>query len=381
MSRFPRPAVLLLAIAALWVTTGCGSEPKIGAVISRTGQAAPYGEKITQGIDLALAEVNAAGGFQGTPVSVVYRDDGSDPARGKEAALDLIENEDTRLLIGAVSSQVTLAISEVCADKKAVLLSPSASAPQVSEAGEYVFRNYPSDVIEGTAMADFAKNRGIKSVVVFAAEGGFGDGLQKVFRRQFESRSRKVVETFPIAQGATDFSDDVRKILEIEPQGIYIIAYMDEMVPLLQTLRENRIEAQLLGSSAVTQDLPARAGEAAEGLVYAQPSLDLENAPTKTFVEAFRAKYGEEPDLWAAQGYDALHIMVAALEEAKQLHPDSVKLGLLNLDHDGAGGRTAFNENGDVTRYPTFFVIRDGSRVDLETFESEGGKLRIPEAG
>ena len=104
-------------------------------------------------------------------------------------------------------------------------------------------------------------------------------------------------------------------------------------------------------------------------------------APSPTiasFVKAFTAKYGEEPDVFAAHAYDALKSMAVAITAGEMAHPDAVKLQLLNLDFDGPAGHTAFDERGDVTRYPQMFVLQQGKPILYEKFEKEGGRLPIP---
>ena len=96
------------------------------------------------------------------------------------------------------------------------------------------------------------------------------------------------------------------------------------------------------------------------------------------FVKAYRAKYNEDPDIYAAQGFDAVKLLVLAMKEGGMAHPDSVKLGLLNLDHAGAAGRSSFDEHGDVTRYPQLFVFKDGEAVFYESFKEQGGTLPVP---
>ena len=138
---------------------------------------APYGHQVTRGLDLALEEINAEGGFKGGPIQLIYRDDATSPEKGREAVLDLINNEGVEIIIGAVSSPVTLEIAPICEKKEVVLLSPTSSAPRISEAGEYIFRNYPSDILEGTAMADFARKLGVRRVAIFVAlDNEFGAG-------------------------------------------------------------------------------------------------------------------------------------------------------------------------------------------------------------
>jgi branched-chain amino acid transport system substrate-binding protein len=95
-------------------------------------------------------------------------------------------------------------------------------------------------------------------------------------------------------------------------------------------------------------------------------------------VTAYTEKYGSSPDVFAAHAYDALYAMTMAIEEAEMAHPDSVKLQLLNLDFEGAAGKTAFDERGDVTRYPQLFVLHEGESILFDKFEEAGGTLPIP---
>lgn len=382
MSKGRRFLTFCLLLCALGMV-GCSGEVKIGAVISRTGATGPYGQMVAKGIDLALEEVNAAGGFDGSPITLVYRDDESNAEVGVKAAEELISQEGTRLIIGAVSSTVTLSIAEVCQKKRVLLLSPTSSAPRISTAGDYIFRNYPSDIIEGTAMADFAKELGVRRVVIFAMDNEFGRGLTEVFRRQFESKSRKILETFDLDEGTSpeDLNEMVAQLDSLGPQGIYVIAYVNEMAALLQKIEEAGLEALVMGSGAVTEELSTMAGApAVENFVYAQSSLDLESkkAGVESFVKAFREKYKQDPDVWAAHGYDSVKILVRAMEEGGMAHPDSVKLGLLNIEYEGAAGRSTFDERGDVTRYPQVFVFQQGEPLRWEKFREQGGSLDIP---
>ena len=118
---------LVLAMAAV----GCSNDVTVGAVISESGAVATYGASVKKGIDLALEEINAAGGYKGGQFSVVYKDDATMTDIGEQVTRELIEQEDIKYIIGAVSSPVTLHIAPICEEKGVVLLSPSASAPEV----------------------------------------------------------------------------------------------------------------------------------------------------------------------------------------------------------------------------------------------------------
>jgi branched-chain amino acid transport system substrate-binding protein len=346
---------------------------------------APYSQQVERGLDLALEEINAAGGFKGGPIQLVYRDDGSSGEKGRQAVSELIEQEGVKIIIGAVSSPVTLEIAPICEKKGVVLLSPTSSAPRISEAGEYIFRNYPSDILEGTAMADFARKQGVRRVIIVALDNEFGAGLSEVFTRRFESKSRKVAKTFRLQEGDTaSYPTIIEQIKELEPQAIYIVAYVNVMSELLKQFAASDLEALMMGSGSVTEQLARTAGEAAQNFVYPQPVFDPDSAdPTVTeFVRAFRAKYNMDPDIYAAHGYDSLKLIVQAMTNTGFAFPDEVKRGLHNLkDYTGAAGPTQFDERGDVVRYPKVFVIHEGKPMPFEQYEQDVGELPIPHTG
>jgi len=126
---------------------------------------------------------------------LIYRDDESRPETSAAAAVDLIENEGVNIIVGAVSSSATLAVAKVCSEKSVLLMSPSASTPSSARPATTSSASTLGHH-RGTAMAEFAKNNGVRRVVIFAINEEFGTGLTNVFRRRFESKSRTVMDTF-----------------------------------------------------------------------------------------------------------------------------------------------------------------------------------------
>ena len=376
ITRNGLPILLGLAVLGL----GCGHDVKIGAVISESGAAAAYGDSVRKGLDLAQAEIAAAGGLaNGGQVTLVYKDDATIPGRGREVAEELIGQEDVSLIIGAVSSTVSLAIAPLCEERKVLMLSPSASTPELSDAGEYIYRIYPSDIGEGTSMARFAKDLGLERLVVFAHDSDYGRGLSTVFQQQYESKFRTVVRTFLFPQGDTaGFPDMVAQIAGLGADGIYIVAYQEDVAELLKALRQAEQPTVVMASSAVTGAIVRLAGEAAENLVFPQTTFDLDSADpaVSAFVRAYRARYSQDPDLYAAHGYDALKILVDAINSAKSAHPGDLTV-ILNGMHDypGAAGPTTFEKNGDVLRHPRIMLIRGGHAGPYDQFVAEGGSL------
>jgi len=370
--------VLILALGLLAV--GCSNDVQIGAVISESGAVAAYGEKVRKGLELALEEVNTEDGLEsGGKVILVYKDDATIPERGKQVTQELIETDGVQLIIGAVSSRVTLAIAPLCESEEVLLMSPSSSSPDISQAGDYVYRNYPSDIREGTSMAKFAKDLGLERIVIIAMDDEFGRGLRNVFTQQYESRFRSVVGSFDFLEGQSDkFPDVVSQTKELAPDGIYVVAYENDLALLLQQLNEAEVDSVVMTSSAVTPNVVQLAGESAANLVYPQSTFELDSQDTAVahFVSAYRRKYNEDPDIYAAHGYDALKLLVHAMNRGGGSRPGDVRIGLNGIhDYEGAAGLTTFDKNGDVIRHPRILIIRNGFPVPYEQFVNEGGSI------
>lgn len=182
------PAALVLALLA-----GCGKPARVGAIVSRSGAASASGEQVTRGFDLAVSELNAAGGVGGRKVELLYRDDSTNPEIGVAALRELFEHDHVTTVLGAVTSTVTLRLAPHCERNRVVLMSPSASASQLTEAGEYIFRTVPSDVLEGSSMADFARDLGLDRVAILAVDNDYGASLADAFTDRLRTDRKSVV--------------------------------------------------------------------------------------------------------------------------------------------------------------------------------------------
>lgn len=381
--RIGRNAALGLMLLAAW-TTACSRQVSVGALISQTGPVAPYGERARKGLDLALQEINASGGFKGRKLELIYHDDATDPEIGRQTVYAMIERDKLGVIIGALSSQVTLSVAPICEKHRVVLLSPSASAPEISQAGSYIFRNYPSDVLEGTSMAQLARDLQLERVVIFALDNEFGAGLREVFTQGFQDDAHQVVKSFFIDESPS-FEPMVAELQQLQPDGIYIVCYVEQQAELLKRIHATGIRAVLLSSGSVIEDLTRLSGaEAAEGLIYAQPNFDVESddPAVASFVTAYRNRYHEDPDIYAAHAYDALKLILEAMNRTGSAQPDDVRDSLLGIkDYAGAAGKTTFDKNGDVVRQPRLLVIRGGQPVPYQRVEVQATSPDVPAAG
>jgi len=338
-------SLVLCLVLSITLLSGCSGDIKIGAVISKSGGVAtPYGDRVTKGMDLALEQVNAAGGVNGGKVTLIYRDDATNPNVGTQVTNELINEVGVSAIIGAVSSPVTLAMAPICEEAGVVMLSPSSSANDITNAGDWVFRNWPADQIEGTAMAKFAKEEvGAERVVIFSETGSWGQGLADVFTSQYEGRFRKVEKRFEFNESTMDqLPAMIEEAKSLSPDACYVVAYDQELVQVLKHLDEAGIDTVRMSTSSVTADIGRRAGTSAENMVYPQVFFDLNS---------------KDP-------------------VAGSNHPRSIRQGLSAIENfDGAAGRTSFDSNGDVVRYPRIYIVRDGQPIAYDELKDQGGSL------
>ena len=372
----------LAAAVTLALLAGCGKPARVGAIISRSGAASSSGEQVARGFDLAVAQINEAGGVGGRQLELLYRDDSTNPDIGLAALRELVEREHVSTVLGAVTSTVTLRLAPYCERHRIVLISPTASASQLTEAGDYIFRTLPSDVLEGASMADFARDLGLDRVAVLAVDNDYGASLARAFADRLHASGGSVVASLTFPEGdAAAIADAVAALPGLAPRGLYVPAYAGDVAVVLKRLRETQLRPIVLGSSGVASDLIRAAGPAAENFVFPMSSFDAtgDASEPKAFVEAFAARYGAEPDEYAAHGYDSVRVLAAAVTLAGSWDPDEIHDALLHIDnYEGVTGRLAFDRNGDVVQYPRLYIVRGGQIVAYDRFVESGGAMPVP---
>jgi len=285
-------------------------------------------------------------------------------------------------VLGAVSSTVTLRLAPYCERQRIVLISPTASASQLTEAGDYIFRTVPSDVLEGASMADFARDLGLDRVAILSVDNDYGASLARAFADRLHASGGSVIASLTFPEGdAKAIGDAVAALPGLAPRGLYIPAYAGDVATALRLLRETPLRPIVLGSSAAASELIRAAGPAAENLVFPMSSFDAnaDSADVRAFTQAFHLRYGSEPEVYAARGYDTVRVLAEAATLAGSWDPDKLHDALLHIDnYEGVTGRLAFDRNGDVVQYPRLFIVRGGQFVAYDRFVEAGGVLQVP---
>ncbi|MCI0568149.1 MAG: ABC transporter substrate-binding protein [Acidobacteria bacterium] len=335
----------------------------MGAVLSLSGEGSYYGLAIRQGMDLAAGEVNRSGGIGGIPLKILYRDSASSPEQAALAAIQLYDRQDVPMILGAVLSSETLRIAPLAEQRHKILLSPASSSPEITRAGKFIFRVYPSDTLEGAYMAQLAADElHLKRILVLAIDNAFGRGLASVFSKAFHSATPVEVQSYP-AHG-TDFAALAEQAREWGPDGIYLAGYYNDMAQALKEIRRLDPNVTILSTSSFGNPKTLEAaGEAAEGVIF--PAIvfnpESDDPTVARFVKAFRNRYGSDPDLWAAHGYDAVLIAAEAMRNASGAAPERIAQALLSIrDFPGASGSLGFDTEGDVVQYPRAYIVEEG---------------------
>ncbi len=356
--------------ALVVLTLGCSNtnkqEVKLGAILPLTGDAAPYGSSLKKGMDLAIDEVNAKGGINGKKIVVAFEDDRNLPQDGVTAYNKLKSVDKVPTVLGAMFSAVTLAIAPIAERDNIVLLSPTSSDIALTNAGDYIFRIYPSDSYDGDFLGNFAYEKlGARKVAVVSMQASSTISVSKMFKKVFELKGGAIVSEDAFNEGSTDYRAILTKLKKQQQDLVFLPAALKESALFLRQAKELGVTAKVLGISTLFDPkLIELAGDAAEGVLFSSPTFDATSqAPEiRAFVEAYKSRYNAEPDILGAYGYDTVNIAVVALKSAgaSQITAQTIKSGLYKIkDYKGVTGTMSFDNNGDVTKELKIMTVRN----------------------
>jgi len=358
-------SIIVCVISTFFLISGCAQkgEIKIGAILPLTDEAGKYGQSAKEGIDLAIDEINAAGGIHGKKITIIYEDDKADPATGTTVFQRMINIEKVPAILGPMASSVTLAIAPIAEKNKVIVLSPASSAPQITNAGDYIFRNTYSDIYEGQKMANYVyKETPYRKIAILYINNDYGIGLKDVFISDFSKYSGKIVVSETYDFSSTDFRTQLSKLKNSKPDAVYLVGY-GEMGRVLVQAKELGIRVPLFSCIMFEDpDILKVAGKLAEGVIYTFPSYnpESEEQTVAQFIQAFESKYKHKPDGFAANSYDAAKILVLAIDKGGE-KSEKIKASLYSIkDYPGVTGITSFDKNGDVIKPIGIKTIKNG---------------------
>lgn len=336
---------------------------KIGVILPLSGDVAIYGKSLQNGLDLALEKYTKENPNK-MKVKLIYEDSKADPKIAVSSMQKLTSVDNCKIVLGGFSSSEVLSIAPIAENNKIVLISPTASSPNITKAGDYIFRTTPSDNFDGEIMAKFAfKELNLRNVALIFCNNDYGLGISKVFVSKFISFGGKICVQKSFESGVNDFKTQLTAIKEAKPDGLYIIAAGEIGIILKQKSEINFINTKTftvgLAENPKTIEI---AGSAANNVYYSYPAFQVnsDNEAIKNFVDDYKSEYSKEPDVLVAYGFDLMNITLSVLENNYD-SSDKIKNALYRLKKfNGVTGQTSFDKNGDVTKSAGIKVIKQG---------------------
>lgn len=341
---------------------------KIGAILPLSGDVASYGKDTKDGIDLAIELANKSQSIY--KFEVAYSDSKGEPKTAVTVLEKMLATENPDVFIGENISSSTASMIPIIDKNKKILISPSASAPNLSGLSKYFFRVFPSDTEEGSFVAEaISKSKPNAKVCIVYVNNDYGVGLKDVFEQNAKTLGLNVLQSFGYDKTATDFKAILTKVKSLNPDVIYLPSYYQDGGAIVKQARKLGIKADLYGGT--THEDPKFlevAGKAAEGFTYPVATgfdATSENAIVKNYIANFKSKFNKDPGLVSALGYDcALLIIDGVLKNGNTT--DDLKSYILNTkDIHGAAGTMNFDTNGDVHKPIILKIVKNGKFIIL----------------
>ena len=354
-----------------------GAVFKIGSIGPTTGDAAIYGQAVMNAAQIAVDEINAAGGINGYQVAFKYEDDQADAEKSVNA-YNSLKDWGMQILMGSVTTTACIAVTDKTAEDGMFQLTPSASSTDVI-INDNVFQACFTDPNQGTASAQYiADNRlATKVAVIYDSSSVYSSGIEATFVEEAQAKGLEVVaeESFT-ADSKTDFSTQLQKAQSAGAELVFLPIYYTEASIILTQANGMGYAPTFFGVDGIDGILGVENFDTslAEGVVLLTPfAADAADEATQSFVAKYKEAYGETPNQFAADAYDAIYVIKAAAEKAGATPDMSVSdLGaaltavMPEISVDGLTGvGMTWKATGEVSKAPKAVVIKDGAYVAM----------------
>lgn len=348
----------LVLIAVAFTLSACGQSEKtlrIGYLGPLTGDAVSIGMDTLNGARIAVDEVNAAGGVNGRKVELIAEDGKCNGADTASAVQKLINVDQVVAIIGGACSSETLAAAPIAEAAKVVMLSPLSSSQDITNAGEYIFRNYPSDGLKGKALGAYFKKAGFTNVAIISENTDFCQSIRTSIKNNLPEGVKLVFDE-NVDLGTKDYRSLMTRLKALDFDVFITNGQSDATIAeMAKQLRTLGMKQQMVGTdTADSVILGTIAKDAVEGLkILSVPSLSESNPAASAFAMIFRQRY-EEPKksmFFAALAYDATHLLLKTIGAAGT--GEKLKHAFEDLkEYQGIAGTFHFDKNGDVVGIP-----------------------------
>lgn len=378
-----KTSIILAVMMTLVIFTGCSQpastntdEILVGVNYELSGDVATYGQSSVEGIELAIEEINKAGGVDGKQIKLVKYDNKSEPAEATTLATKLMTQDKVLAVMGPATSGSFKATIPVAIQNKIPVVSGSATADDVtvdaSGVKEYAFRICFNDSYQGTAMAQYALNNLLrkKAVVIMDSSSDYGKGLAENFIKTFEAGGGTIVAKEAYVAKDTDFNAILTAIKGEDFDVIFIPGYYNEAGLIIGQARALGIDVPILGADGFDSPtlLDLAGAEALNDVYFSNHYSSLDQDPVVVeFIKNFKEKYNKEPDAFNALGYDLAKFVVDGIKRAENLDGESVKNALASTTNFvGVTGSFSVDENHNPVKSIVVIGLKDGVQDSSE---------------
>jgi len=346
------------------------NEIVLGEYASKTGTTASFGLSSHEGSELAMDEINSAGGVLGKKIKLISEDDRSDANEAVTAVQRLISRDKVCAILGEVASKRSLAGANVCQKEKIPMLSPASTNDTVTQVGDYIFRICFTDDFQGRVCAEFAGKRNWKRVAIFTdVANDYSKGLTKSFKDVYLKGGGQVAIEESYREGDNDFKGQLANIKNANVQAVFVPGYYTEVGKMLRQARELGMTIPFFGGDGWDDPQTYRnLGAISDGCFFTNHySADDPSPQVQAFIKAYSARYKNAdgspkiPDAMAILGYDTMRVMADAIKRAGSTDPKAIRDALAaTKDFPGASGKITIDANRNARKPILILELRGG---------------------
>lgn len=384
-----RTLLALLLITTLFAGLACerrgtgtnsvdgGGEIIVGYYGDLTGRTASFGQSTKNGVEMAIDEINKAGGIMGRKVRVIVEDDQGEPNKAATVVSKLVNQDKVHAVLGEVASSNSLAAAPKAQEARIPMISPSSTNPNVTQVGDYIFRVCFIDPFQGDVMAKFAsKNlKATKAAILYDFNSDYSRGLREFFTRSFKQLGGQIVAEQSYTQGDRDFSGQLTAIRSSSPDVIYVPGYYGEVGVIANQTKQLGINAPLLGGDGWDSPQLWQLGGAALNGDYISNhySVDDPSPAIQKFVSDYRTRYNILPDALAALGYDSMRVLADAIQRAGGTESAKLRDAIAQTrNFAGVTGSITIDKDRNAVKPAVVLKLQDQKFVYDTTIYPEG---------
>ena len=363
--------VAVVVVLVIFVQDGPKqSSYKIGAILPLTGRAAILGQNVRNGMQMAIDDVNAAGGINGRMLEIEFGDSRNDPKEGV-SLMNKFTSVDGLPVVVSAMTPITAPLIPIAERNKTVLFATMVSSPEFAKKSEFLFRCFTRAGTEVPPLAKLAYGKlGMRKIISLFVDDDFGKGYSERFKIEFEKLGGKMIDQLPYTRGSSNFRNTIAKLKSLEADGIYLIGYDKAMGLIPKQIREMGITTPMLANASMATPAYLNiAGSASEGIVWMNFAFSTRAPRTeqgKRLVQQYKEKFGSTPLVLTVIGYDIVGMIVKAIRTSGDT-PDDISRCLLDIkDYEGVIGLLSIQPDGEVDIPLMPLVIRKGKPTPFQ---------------